>query len=552
MKRIFLLTIWLVSVVATATAHNAQQMSSYSQNISIYADALKILNHYYVDSVDNDKLTERALTAMLSTLDPYTVFFTPEEAKLFEESSSNEYAGLGCTIMQRDDAVYISEIFKGTPAQESALRVGDKIVAINGDTVLGWRSDSVSNRMRGRANTTVTMTLQHRGDSSTYTLDIMRRNITRSAIPYYDEITEGVGYICFEGFTENSASEFRKAFIDLKENYNINSLVIDLRNNSGGLVDEAINILSIFLPTNTKVLTMKSRTSDNEISYSTTLEPIDTEIPIVVLTNNHSASAAEVLSGTLQDLDRAVIVGTRTFGKGLVQNLLPLPHDRKIKITTMYYYIPSGRSIQAIDYSKHAKGDGLYHIPDSLTREYSTSTGRTVRDGGGITPDIVVKEDTVSNLLSYLYTEHLISDFAVDYVNLHGPVEDVKSFRLSDEGYESFKEFVKKSDFKYDKFSNKQLEYLREIMAFEGYINDNTTQLLDSLTVQLNHDIEKDLNFFRQSIEKYITQEIAIISDYSRGGVIVAIRDDKTLKKALEVLQSPSQYREILHPKTTP
>lgn len=549
MKRLLLSLLLLTVTSVCATADNTRQMSSYSQNISIFSDALKNLNYYYVDTVNNDKLTERALTAMLLSLDPYTVFFTPEEAKLFRESNSSEYAGLGCTIVQRDDAVYISEIFKDTPAQESEMRVGDKIVAINGDTVVTWKSDSVSSRMRGRANTTVSITLQHRGEDNPYTIDIMRRNITRSTIPYYGEIADGVGYIRFNSFSEKSSEEFRNALTDLKNNHNIDRLVIDLRDNGGGIVDEAVKILGNFVPHNTQVLTMKSRTDEYETSYSTTTEPIDTKMPIVVLINGNSASAAEVVAGTLQDLDRAVIMGTRSFGKGLVQTVIPLPYDCIMKLTTAYYYIPSGRSIQAIDYAKSTNENGLYYIPDSLTNEYRTSAGRIVRDGGGIVPDIEIKEDTISNLLSYLYTDFLIPDFAVDYVNLHGAPEDIENFTLTDEDYTTFKEWVKAKEFKYDKYSNKYLDSLREVMKFEGYINDETTALLDSIAIQLNHNIDKDLDHFRPSIEKYITREIATITHYSRGGCIIDLRNDAVVKEAIEVLLSPTQYNNILLPK---
>lgn len=549
MKRQTLLTLLLIATSICATADNSRQMSSYSQNIGVFSDVMKNINTYYVDTVDNDKLTERALMAMLSSLDPYTVFYTPEEAERFIEGSSNEYAGLGCIIEQRDDAVYISEIFENSPAQESEIRVGDKIVAINGDTVLTWKSDSVSNHMRGRANTNVSLTLQHRGADTTYTTEITRRKISHNMVPYYGEIADGVGYICYNSFTENSSGEFKKALIDLKNNHQITGLIIDLRNNGGGILDEAVNILGYFLPYDTHVLNTKSRTNEYEENYTTTTEPIDTEIPIVVLINNNSASAAEVVAGTLQDLDRAVVIGTRSFGKGLVQTTITLPYNRLLKLTTAYYYTPSGRSIQAIDYAKSSNENGLYHIPDSLTKEYRTSAGRIVRDGGGIVPDIEVKEDTVSNLLSYLYTEFLISDFAVDYVNSHSVPENIEEFYLTDEDYTAFKEWVKERDFKYDKYSNKQLEYLREIMAFEGYINQETTQLLDSLTAHLNHNIDKDLDYFRPSIEKIITRKIATITHYSRGGAIIDLRDDAIIEKSIEVLQSPAQYNEILLPK---
>ncbi|MBR2378977.1 MAG: S41 family peptidase, partial [Bacteroidaceae bacterium] len=403
MKRITLLILY-IAAVGYAVA-NENKMFAYSQNIEVFSDVLKQLNIHYVDTVDIDKSVKHGISAMLSTLDPYTIYFTEEEAKQFAEQNTGEYAGVGCTIMQRDSAVYISEPFDNTPAQEVGLKAGDKIVMIDNDTVLTWKSDEVSKRMRGLPNTNLRMVIERPGVDSLMEVNITRRIIQRNPVVYYGTIADGVGYIMLETFSDKASEEVRKAFIDLKNNYGITSLVLDLRDNGGGLVGEAIKILNMFLPRGTTVLESRGKVENSNHTYKTEKEPIDTKIPIAVLINGYTASASEVVAGALQDLDRAVIIGDRSFGKGLIQQVFPLPFNRQLKITVSYYYIPSGRSIQAIDYTKRDADGRVARMPDSLTNEFRTAAGRIVRDGGGITPDITVKSDTMSHLqiLRHIY-----------------------------------------------------------------------------------------------------------------------------------------------------
>ena len=318
MKRIVLLFM-CVSVVAWAAGKGSDEMFAYSQNLDVFASVLKNLNTYYVDTLDVDKTTQKGISAMLSQLDPYTVYFTEEEAKQFEEQSMGEYAGVGCTIVQRDSAVYISEPFEGTPAHEVGLRAGDKIVMIDNDTVLGWKSDAVSSRMRGLPNTSLRMTLQRPGVEAPFEVSLTRRIIQRNPVLYYGVVADSVGYILLETFSKNAADEVRRAFVDLKENSHITSLVLDLRDNGGGLVSEAVDIIGMFVPRGSRVLESKGRISSSNHVYKTNAEPIDTEIPLAVLINGYSASASEVVSGALQDLDGAVVLGERSFGKGLIQ-----------------------------------------------------------------------------------------------------------------------------------------------------------------------------------------------------------------------------------------
>lgn len=548
MKRI---TIFVLLAVATvwAMANNEKRMFSYSQNVEVFSSVLKNLNSFYVDTIDVDRCLKAGVSAMLSQLDPYTIYFTEEEAKEFEAQNTGEYAGVGCTIVQRDSAVYVSEPFEGTPAMEVGLRAGDKIVMIDNDTVLGWKSDEVSKRMRGLPNTTLRMVLQRPGVDTPVEVNITRRFIQRNPVLYYGVLTDSVGYIMLESYSDKAADEVRKAFIDLKSNYGINSLILDMRDNGGGIVGGAIDIISMFVPRGTKVLEVRGRDAERNYTYTTNREPLDTDIPLAVLINGYTASASEVLAGALQDLDRAVILGSRSFGKGLIQQVFPLPYNRQLKVTVSYYYIPSGRSLQAIDYSKRNADGMAIRVPDSLTNEFKTAAGRIVRDGGGITPDVVVEADTMSNLHYYLFLGHHIFDFATDYVLKHDTISDLQEFKLTDADYEAFKQFLAERDFKYDKMSSKQLSNLREMMTFEGYMDSTTTQLIDSLEQRLEHNLNKDLDTFRTEIERSLTQEIAKRYYNQRGDIVIGLRNEPVATKAVEILQSPTRYREILSPR---
>ena len=548
MKR-FVISLFIAVALTAMADKNERQMFSYSQNVEVFSDVLKRLSIHYVDTLDIDKSVKYGIGAMLSTLDPYTVYFTEEEAKEFAEQSTGEYAGVGCTIVQRDSAVYVSEPFEDTPAYEVGLRAGDKIVMIDNDTVLAWKSDDVSKRMRGLPNTSLRMVIERTGVDSLIEVNIMRRIITRNPVVHYGTVADGVGYILLETFSDKAADEVRKAFIELKEKHHITSLILDLRDNGGGLVGEAVDILSMFVPRGTTVLESRGKDADGNHVYKTNREPIDTQIPLVVLINGYTASSSEVVAGALQDLDRAVLVGERSYGKGLIQQVFPLPYNRTIKVTVSYYYIPSGRSIQAIDYTKRDADGRVARVPDSLTNEFKTAGGRIVRDGGGITPDIAIKPDTMSHLHYYLYMGHHIFDYATRYVSNHDTIAPAADFSLTDADYEAFKDFVEQRDFKYDKMSSKRLEELREAMTFEGYMDENAKHLIEQLEQSLQHNVRQDLDTFRKEIELSLAQEIVRRYYYQRGAIEVSLRGDTTIKGAVDLLQSPVQYKDILSPK---
>ena len=547
MKRFPLILLLCISLATKAGDNNDRAMYSYSQSVDIFSSVIKNLSTHYVDTINLDEIVQLGIDAMLYQLDPYTNYFDEEEASEFTAHNSGEYAGIGCLIMNRDSAVYISEVIENTPAQQTGLRAGDKFVIINNDIVLGWSSDKVSSHLRGIPNSALTLEIERPGADSLLHFDINRQLIQQSSVPYYCCLSDSIGYIQLESFSEKSYDETRTALLDLMENNPIEGLILDLRGNGGGLVQNAINILGMFLPRGTTVLKSKGR-DEIENVYVTPLDPIAPNLPLVVLIDGNSASASEVTAGALQDLDRAVIMGERSFGKGLIQSTYPLPFNGIIKITTNYYYTPSGRSIQAIDYKNRDKQGEARRIPDSLTNEFTTSLGRIVRDGGGITPDIAIAPDTMSHLCFALWNNHCFFDFATQYVLQHDSITDIANFYLTDKDYQAFKDFVVNKDIKYDRYTSRSLNYLREAMKFEGYLNDSTQLLLEQLSQSLTHNISSELDFFRKEIEKELTMEIVKHYQYQRASIIVAIRDDKTIEKALEILHTPKQYAQILSP----
>ncbi len=554
MKRHSIYIFIAIAILATTHTASAEKTDdktafSYTQNINIYSQLLKELSTYYVDTVDLTQTVNNGIMAMLGRLDPYTEYITEEESKDFYTHTTGEYAGIGSYIMERDGAVYISEPYEGEPAHLAGVRAGDKIVMIDNDSVVGWKSAQVSEKLKGQPNTVVQLLLQRPEVEEPIRVKIVRKKIQMKAVPYYSVVADSIGYIYLTSFTDKAATEVKEALLDLKNNHNIKSLILDLRSNSGGIMEAAIQIVNMFVPKGVEVLQTKGRIKQWDKTYKTTQEPIDTEIPLAILIDRNTASSSEIVSGALQDLDRAVIIGERSFGKGLVQQTRPLPYNNMLKVTTSRYYIPSGRLIQAIDYS-HRNPDGtVARIPDSLTNEFKTLHGRTVRDGGGITPDIKPEVKQGSNLSYYLVRDLLIFDFATQYAHRHDTIAQPRDFHLTDSDYNDFKAFVRERNFKYDKQSSKALDKLKEIAQFEGYLDDNTRSLIDSLAVQFNHDIDRDLDTFRDEIEELLLAEIVRRYYFQRGEMIVSQRNDRDLDTAIEVLGNPARYREILQPK---
>ena len=545
----------LLSVVISAVAFwGFEKGDSHdfqiAKNLDIFNSIIKELDMFYVDTLNPDKTIRDGIDNMLYSLDPYTVYYPEDDRDELEQMLRNKYGGIGSVITWNEQLKrsVISEPYEGMPAAEVGLKVGDILMEIDGTDLLGKENQEVSEMLRGDAGTSFTLKVQRPGEEKPLTFHIVRKYIELPLIPYYAKLDEGIGYINLSTFSGNPSKEFKRVFQELKAQ-GISGLVIDLRGNGGGLLDEAIEIANFFVPKGQTLVTTRGKTKQVSETYKTLREPLDTDIPIAVLVNSGTASSSEILAGSLQDLDRAVIIGTRTYGKGLVQTTRPLPYGGTIKLTTSKYYIPSGRCVQAIDYS-HRNADGsVGRIPDSLTTVFHTAAGREVRDGGGVNPDIVVEQKQTPNIIYYLSRDNLIFDYATDYCIKHKEVAPAQEFVLTDKDYEEFKDKVKAADFKYDQQSEKLLKDLKAMAEFEGYKQDAAAEF-EALEKKLQHNLDHDLDFFAADIKPLIATEIMKRYYYQKGSIIEQLKDDPDLAKAKEVLSDPTKYKSILAPQS--
>ena len=542
----FVLALCVGSTGAVSAGKSDRKDFEISRNLDIFNSLFKELNLFYVDTIDAEKAISNGVNAMLSRLDPYTEYIPEKEKEDFFFSTTGEYAGIGSLIMERDKAVYISEPYEGMPAQLAGLRPGDKIVMIDNDSVAGWRSAAVSERLKGPANTKLKVTVERPGVEGVLTFDIIRKKIQMPAVPYYDVVCDSVGYIYLSSFTDSAADEVKHALQELKRR-GITSLVLDLRSNGGGILEQAVQIVNLFVPKGVEVLSTRGRNKKMDKIYKTTQEPVDEHIPLAVLIDGGTASSSEIVAGALQDLDRAVIVGSRSFGKGLVQSTRPLPYNGMLKVTIARYYIPSGRLIQAIDYSHRNPDGSVARIPDSLTHEFKTAHGRIVRDGGGIKPDVETSFERRGNISYYLMKDFYFFDFATQYAAAHDTIAPAKEFVLPDSVYNDFKAFVKSKNFKYDKQSERILADLKEVAKFEGYFDENTQKQFEALEACLNHDLDRDLETFRDEIGQLLSIEIVKRYYYQKGEIIESIKDDKDLTEACTILNDTQRYSQILN-----
>ena len=522
-----------------------------AKNMDVFTSIYKNLDMMYVDTLDADEVIGNGINAMLRSLDPYTEYYPESEVKELKNMLTGKYAGIGSVVRYNYQLGYtvISEPYEGMPAQEAGLKKGDIILSINDSTMKGKEVSYVSDRLRGEPGTSFILKVKRPSTGKVMKVKLTRRTIQMPFIPYYGLLDGGIGYINFNSFTDQCAKDVRRAFIDLKKQ-GAKKLVFDLRNNGGGSVSEAVSIVNMFLPKDKVVLTMKGKLQRANNEYKTTVEPIDTLMPIVVLVSGNTASAAEILSGSLQDYDRAIILGTRTYGKGLVQATMDLPYNGQMKLTTSKYYIPSGRCVQALNY-KHAKGGYVEHVPDSLTKVFYTAGGREVRDGGGVKPDVEVKPDSLPNIAYYLAgardSNELMLNYEVDYIAKHPTIAPAKDFALTDADYEEFKARVLKADFKYDRETEKYLKDLMKLARFEGYYDDANPEF-DALAKKLSHNVAKDLDYNKQYIKRLLENDIVAAYYYQGGAIRNSLRYDKQVKEAVRLLNTPEEYKKLLRP----
>ena len=525
-----------------------------SKNLDIFNSIFKELDMFYVDTVNAEKMIQTGVEGMLSLTDPYTEYYPEEEVSSLKEMTTGKYGGIGAAIRyyEAKDRIAVVEPTEGMPAAEAGVKAGDIILSVGGKEMVRGDmkpqefSSKVSEALRGEPGTSFVLKVLRplKNDSTVMEFKITRKNIRTNPVPYYGMVKDSIGYLALFSFTENSAKDFKKAFIELKQK-GAKSLIIDLRDNGGGSLSEAVDIVNLYVPKGQEIVMTKGKVRQAQGSYKTQNEPVDTQIPLAVLVNGATASASEIVSGSLQDLDRAVVIGSRTFGKGLVQTIRPLPYNGTLKVTTSKYYIPSGRCIQAIDYAKKNADGSVARTPDSLTTVFHTAAGREVRDGGGIRPDIEVKGDKIPNIVFYLMNDDLIFDYATQYCWDHPTLASVDDFKLTDADYEAFKKLVKSRNFTYDRQSEKMLKSLKEIAEFEGYMTEAAEEF-KALEKKLNHNLDRDLDYFAKPIKEYISQEIVTRYFYQRGAAMERLKDDTDLEEAIKVLQNPVRYREVL------
>ncbi|MBQ3710473.1 MAG: S41 family peptidase [Bacteroidales bacterium] len=544
MKKISILIIGLL-MSGIVFGQNKQNNFEISKSLEIYNDLLRELNLNYVDEIDPAELNEAAIDAMLDGLDPYTVFIPESEIETYKLMTTGEYGGIGALIQYDGEYTRISDPYEGWPAQKAGLRAGDAIISVNGVDTHKKPTDQVSELLKGQPGTEVTLKIKRYGVEKPIEFTLKREKVKIDNIPYATVFDNGIGYVAFNSFTRGAANELKQQLLDMKKDHELKGFIIDLRGNGGGLLNEAVDIVNFFIPKGLPVVSTKGKAQHAASMYATSNPPIDEKLPLVILVDGGSASASEILAGSIQDYDRGVVIGQRTFGKGLVQNILPLSYNTQVKVTIAKYYIPSGRCIQEIDYSH--KKDSTYSKNDTLGKPFKTAAGRTVYEGHGIMPDIKIEPLKYATVTAYLYAKNYIFDYATKFVNEHPSIAPVKEFKIDDAIYADFTKFVKEKDFSYTTESEKKLKEFKKEAKQEGYL-ESISSNVEALERQLQADKENDLIKNRAEIEELLRLEIVGRYYYQKGRIIASLQTDPDLKEAFNILLDKKRYESILKP----
>jgi carboxyl-terminal processing protease len=550
MRKYTILAVFLFAVFSIGNAQEAPDNFEISKNIEILTRVYQELNSNYVDDVQSGELMKTGIDAMLKSLDPYTVYIPESQIEDYKFITTGQYGGVGALIHTKGDYVYVSEPYEGFAAERAGLKAGDKILEVNGEDAKGKNSDDLSKILKGTPGTEISIKVERKGTDQPLVFNLKRETIKVRNVSYYGMLDAKTGYIKLDHFTQKAFEEVRDAFLDMKNNRGMESLVFDLRGNGGGLMNEAVDIVGLFVPQGTKVVETRAKLKARNQSYQTSNKPLDTKIPIVFLVDNNSASASEIVAGAMQDLDRAVVIGQPTFGKGLVQNVVPLNYNAQMKITIAKYYIPSGRCIQAIDYT-HKNGKKAEKIPDSLRQEFKTKGGRSVMDGKGIKPDLVIEPQEFSNIAASLFGGYHIFDFSTDYYYNHNEIPAPADFVLSDDDMEDFRNFTQTRDVDYKTRSEALLDKLESALESEEYKNLVEEELASLHNSVLEHK-KQDFNRHLDEIEKLLRLEIIARYYLQEGRIEASLDSDPEVQEALRILSDYPLYSDILAGKFVP
>ena len=547
MKKIKILLVSVVTIFSSLFFLSFDDSDDFelSKNLDIYYTLIRELNLFYVDDIDMGDLIKTSIDQMLLSLDPYTNYIPESSIEDYKFMATGEYGGIGATVREENEHLVIIEPYENSPAQKAGLKAGDIVLKIEGKLTTKANSEYISKLLKGQVNSKIKLLIKRPGVEKEFIKEVLREKITLNSVPYSGVIEDKIGYIKLNSFTMSAGKEIQKAFINLKDSTKIDKLVLDLRGNPGGLLMEAVKIVNIFVPINQEVVSTKGRMKQWNKTYSTRVTPIDTLIPIVVLINKNSASASEIVAGALQDLDRAIIVGQRSYGKGLVQNTRDLSYNSLLKVTTAKYYIPSGRCIQALDYSHRNTDGSVGKIPDSLMTEFTTKNGRKMYDGGGIKPDIISKKEKIEDITKVLFDKYLIFDYATQFVLKNKNIAPAKDFIFTEENYLDFIEFLKDKDYDYITDCEKILNKLKEKATEEKYFKNIENEFI-SLETRMKHNKDKDLISFKKQIKTLLEEEIASRYYYQDGRIEASMKSDRELKEAINILKDTLSYHKKL------